>query len=176
MTARRADVAIRAARPSDAAAIAAIYAPHVLTGTVSFETEAPDADAIVARMAAAGDVYPWLVPADGETVLGYAYAGRFRERAAYRFAVETTIYLADAVQRRGIGRRLYGALLEDLRGRGFTQAIGVIALPNDASVALHEALGFRAAGRFAAVGCKFGRWVDVGYWQCALADRDGAPY
>jgi L-amino acid N-acyltransferase YncA len=101
-------------------------------------------------------------------VAGYAYAARFRERAAYRFVVETSIYVADGAQRRGVGRRLYGALIETLRVQGFVHAIGALALPNDASVTLHEALGFRAAGAYREVGFKQGQWIDVGIWQCTL--------
>lgn len=170
-------IALRAARPADAATIAAIYAPHVLAGTVSFETAAPDAEQMRARMAASNGLYPWLVATAGEdtAVVGYAYATRFRERAAYRWVVETSIYLADAAQRQGVGRALYGALVATLRRQGFTQAMGVIALPNEPSVALHEAVGFRRAGHFREVGYKHGTWVDVGYWQCPLADTAEPP-
>ncbi len=166
-------IRVRAATPADAEAIAAIYAPHVLVGIASFETEAPDAAGIAARMAASDGLYPWLVAiADSDEgsgeVVAYAYATRFRDRAAYRFVVETTVYVADVAQRRGAGRLVYAALIETLRAQGFTQAIGAIALPNAGSVALHEAIGFRAAGMYHAVGYKHGRWIDVGYWQCAL--------
>lgn len=167
-------VAIRPAEPGDAGAIAAIYAPHVVAGVASFETEAPDAAGMAARMAASGGFYPWLV-ADEEGVLGYAYAGRFREREAYRWAVETTVYLAEGAQRRGIGRLLYGALVATLRRQGFTQAIGAIALPNPASIALHEAVGFRRAGAVRSVGYKHGQWIDVGYWQRELAEARVPP-
>lgn len=166
---------IRAAAPGDAAAIAAIYAPHVLAGIVSFEVDPPDAAAIGARMASSGGFYPWLVAegADG-AVTGYAYATRFRERAAYRFVVETSIYVADGAQRRGVGRGLYATLIETLRAQGFVHAIGALALPNAASVALHEALGFRAAGTYREVGFKQGQWIDVGIWQCTL-NRPAVP-
>ena len=143
-------IAIRAARPEDAAAIAAIYAPYVLTGTVSFEIDPPDARQMRARMAASDGLYPWIVATNGEAdggVLGYAYATKFRDRPAYRYVVETSIYVAGTVQRQGIGRLLYEALIDTLRAQGFTQAIGVISLPNDASIRLHEAVGFRRAGR-----------------------------
>ncbi|MBB5714207.1 GNAT family N-acetyltransferase [Sphingomonas aerophila] len=164
-------IALRAATPDDAGAIAAIYAPHVTAGIASFELEAPDAAIMAARMASAGELYPWLVATEGPdgAVLGYAYAGRFREREAYRWTVETTIYLASHAHRRGIGRQLYEALIATLTRQGFTQAIGAIALPNPGSVALHETLGFVHAGTLAAVGYKLGQWADVGYWQRALA-------
>ena len=150
----------------------------MLAGVVSFETEAPDAPTIRARMAGADGLYPWLVAASGGDlgdVLGYAYATRFREREAYRWVVETTVYVADAAQRTGVGRRLYAALIDTLRAQGFTQAIGVIALPNAASVRLHEAVGFCRAGMFRQVGHKHGRWIDVGYWQCELAEPGVPP-
>ncbi|TPG15555.1 GNAT family N-acetyltransferase [Sphingomonas oligophenolica] len=164
-------IAIRAARADDAAAIAAIYAPHVLVGTSSFEVEAPDTRAMKARMAASDGLYPWLVATTGEDdgVLGYAYATRFRDRPAYAHTVETSIYVADVAQNQGAGRLLYEALIDTLRAQGFTQAVGTIALPNDRSIALHEQIGFRRAGVFREVGYKLGRWIDVGFWQCDLA-------
>lgn len=172
-------IAIRAARPEDAETIAAIYAPHVLVGTVSFETVAPDADVIRTRMASSNGLYPWMVATVGEGeesgVVAFAYAAQFRERAAYRFACETTIYVADAVQRQGAGRLLYEALIDTLRAQGFTQAIGVIALPNDQSLKLHEAVGFRKAGVYREIGYKNGQWIDVGYWQCELNEGAVPP-
>lgn len=172
-------IAIRPARSEDAAAIAAIYAPYVLGGTVSFETEAPDARAIRHRMAASDGFYPWMVAttgeADGDAVLGYAYATRFRDRPAYRYVVETSIYMAGGAQQKGTGRLLYEALVDTLRAQGFTQAIGVLSLPNDASITLHEAVGFRRAGVYREIGFKQGRWIDVGFWQCQLNDSAVPP-
>jgi phosphinothricin acetyltransferase len=151
----------------------------VLTGTASFETEAPDAEAMRLRMIASDGHYPWIVattrPEDGGSVVAYAYATKFRERPAYRYVVETSVYVADAAQGEGVGRMLYQALMDTLLAQGFTQAIGAIALPNEASVALHEALGFRPAGVVREVGFKLGRWVDVGYWQRQLADASVPP-
>lgn len=169
--------AIRPARPDDAAAIAAIYAPHVERGTATFELDPPDAAAMGERMAEFAGLYPWLVATNGDAeggVLGYACAARFRERAAYRWTTETAIYMSDAAQGQGLGRQLYDALTDTLKAQGFTQAIGTIALPNDASIRLHEAVGFRRAGFLREVGFKAGRWIDVGYWQCDLAEP-GAP-
>lgn len=170
-------IRIRAARVEDAGQIAAIYAPYVATGIVSFEDRAPDAAEIAARMAADDGFYPWLVAtnADDAMVLGYAYATRFRARAAYRFAVETTVYVAGDMHRQGLGRLLYGALLATLRAQRFTQAISAIALPNDASIGLHELVGFRRAGVYREVGFKDGRWVDVGLWQASLAEPESPP-
>ena len=171
-------IAIRPARPEDAGAIAAIYAPYVESGTVSFEIDPPDARAMRQRMAASEGLYPWIVATNGDAeggVLAYAYATRFRERAAYRYVVETSIYVAGAVQRQGAGRLLYEALIDTLRAQGFTQAIGSIALPNDGSIGLHEAVGFRRAGVYREVGFKAGRWIDVGIWQCPLNEPRVPP-
>jgi len=169
-------VRIRAAAPEDAAAIAAIYAPHVTSGIATFELDPPDAGAMRGRMAASEGYYPWLVVADAEdAVLGYAYATKFRERAAYRYVVETTIYMADGAAGRGLGRLLYQALIDTLVGQGFTQAIGAIALPNPASVGLHEAVGFHNAGIYREVGFKQGQWIDVGIWQRELAGSSVPP-
>jgi phosphinothricin acetyltransferase len=164
-------IAIRPAEDRDAPEIAAIYAPHVEVGVVSFETEAPDAETIRQRMRSSDGLYPWIVATrdEDDALLGYAYASRFREREAYRFIVETTIYMAPGAQRQGAGRLLYQTLLDTLTAQNFTQAIGVIALPNQGSVRVHEAVGFRLAGTFREVGYKFGEWIDVGYWQCPLA-------
>lgn len=172
-------IGIRAATPEDAAAIAAIYGPHVLTGTVSFETEPPDARAMRTRMAASEGLYPWIVATAGEGdesgVIGYAYATKFRERAAYRYVVETSIYVADTAQRQGAGRLLYEALIDTLRAQGIVHAIGALALPNDASISLHESVGFRRTGVYREVGYKHGRWIDVGIWQCELNDPTVPP-
>ena len=166
---------VRAARPGDADAIVAIYAPYVREGTVSFETEVPDAAAIAERMTAAAPLFPWLLAEEGGEALGYAYASQFSPRGAYRWAAETTVYIAGDAHGRGVGRRLYGALLATLGAQGFTQAIGRIALPNPPSVALHRRLGFHEAGVLREIGWKAGRWVDVGYWQCALGEGDRVP-
>jgi len=161
---------IRAALPSDAPAICAIYNPYVATTTISFEEETvSDADMAqrIADVDAAG--LPWLVAeADGK-VVGYAYATKWRVRPAYRHSVESTVYVDPAYVGQGVGRALYAALLDELRRRGLRVVIGGIALPNAGSVGLHEALGFRKVAHFAEVGMKFGRWIDVGYWQLNLA-------
>jgi L-amino acid N-acyltransferase YncA len=170
-------IVIRAATTADAGAIAAIYSPFVSAGTVSFETDPPDARAMRGRMEASKGLYPWLVATNGEEdgVLGYAYAGPFRDRPAYAWVVETSIYLAGDAQRRGVGRLLYEALIDTLRAQGFTQAIGVVTLPNDASIRLHEQVGFRRAGVYREIGYKMGRWIDVGFWQCELNDSRVPP-
>lgn len=167
---------IRAATPADAAAIAAIYAPYVTASVISFETEAPDAGEIARRMGEADGHYPWLV-AEGEegALLGYAYACAFRTRPAYRFSVETTVYVSGDAQRRGVGRALYAALLPVLEAQGYAQAIAAITLPNAASVTLHERLGFRQVGTYEKVGFKFREWRSVGLWQRALCPLSTRP-
>jgi phosphinothricin acetyltransferase len=168
-------VIVRLARSEDAAAIAAVYAPYVTDSFVSFETEAPDEAEMGRRMASGGSSHPWLVAETDGALAGYASASPFRPRAAYRYAVETSVYLDPAQCGRGIGRTLYAALLDLLERQGFVQAIGAISLPNDASVRLHEALGFAAAGVYCRVGWKCGGWRDVGLWQRALAPATVPP-
>lgn len=172
-------IALRPARPEDAAAIAAIYAPYVLTGTVSFESDAPDARTMRNRMNASDGLYPWLVATNGEengdAVLAYAYASKFRERPAYRYVVETSIYVSGPVQGQGVGKLLYRALVDTLRKQGFVQAVSVISLPNDYSINLHEATGFRRQGVLRELGFKQGRWIDVGFWQCELNEATTPP-
>ncbi len=159
---------IRIARDDDAAAIHAIYAPSVTDGVATFETELPGVDAMRERLRARLQHYPWLVWEEAGEVLAYAYAGRFRERAAYDWIAETSIYVRADAQRRGIARRLYGVLLDVMRLQGITQAVGVITLPGTTSVAMHEAMGFTAAGVWRQCGYKLGQWWDVGVWQKEL--------
>lgn len=166
---------IRLARESDASAIHAIYAPHVESGAATFENVAPGTDAMRERIRTRLAHYPWLVWEDAGDVLAYAYAGRFRERAAYDWIAETSIYVHPDAQRRGIARRLYGVLLDAMRLQGLTQAMGVITLPGTASVALHEALDFTPAGVWRQAGWKLGQWWDVGVWQLELQAAASPP-
>jgi phosphinothricin acetyltransferase len=169
-------VKIRGATADDAAAIASIYAPYVRASVVSFETDAPDEAEMSSRIAALGDLYPWLVACDADgAMLGYAYGCAFRTRPAYRFTVETTVYVADGAHRRGIGSLLYRQLLALLEAQGFTQAIGAITVPNAASIRLHESLGFVRAGTYEKVGFKLGEWRSVGLWQRPLAPMAAQP-
>jgi phosphinothricin acetyltransferase len=166
----------RAATPDDAAAIADIYAPFVTASVVSFETEPPDAGAFRDRIEIARGSYPWLVgEAEDGSILGYACAAAFRTRPAYRFTVETTVYLRPEACGHGHGARLYAPLLAILEAQGFTQAIAAITLPNAASVGLHERLGFVQAGIYRQVGWKLGAWRDVGLWQKPLAQAAAPP-
>lgn len=161
---------IRDAITDDARAIAAIYNPYIANTTISFE-EQPVTDAEMARRIAEvqGAGLPWLVIEQDGAMLGYAYATKWRVRHAYRFSVESSVYLAPQAAGQGVGTRLYTALLERLRDAGCHLVIGGIALPNAASVALHEKLGYEKVAHFREVGFKFDRWLDVGYWQKALA-------
>jgi len=159
---------IRPATPQDAAAICSIYNPYVTGTAITFEEQPVSIEAMQTRITEVIDTFPWLVLEEENVVLGYAYAMPWRARPAYRFSVETTIYLGPSAQKRGFGSALYRALIEGLRGSGLHSAIGGIALPNTASLALHEKLGFKKVAHFSEVGWKFGRWIDVGYWQLNL--------
>lgn len=154
----------------DAAAVCAIYNPYVLETVISFE-QAPVGEADMAqRIRDTTAHYPWLVAeADGK-VVAYAYATRWRTRAAYDYALESTVYVDKSYTGRGIAKPLYLELLRELKARGIRAVVGCIALPNDASVALHEKCGFVKVAHFPGVGRKFERWVDVGFWQAMLAE------
>ena len=169
-------VDIRIAGAADSDAIAAVYRPYVEDSRISFEDRAPDGDDMAGRIAGDGrDLYPWLVAQESGRVLGYAASSPFRTRSAYRWCVETGIYLLPDECGRGIGRALLTHLLDLLDRQGFVSAIGAIALPNDPSVKLHEALGFAHSGTYRQVGFKFGEWIDVGLWQKDLAARLPVP-
>ena len=168
-----ANMPLRPALPADAPAIAAIYNHYILTTTISFEEDAVDADEIARRMDAVTSAsLPYLVAEENGVIAGYAYATPWRARRAYRSSVETSVYVQHGLQARGIGTALYRALLAQLAQCGYHLAIGGIAQPNAASVTLHERLGFEKVAHFKQVGCKFGQWIDVGYWQLALTPGD----
>lgn len=167
--------AVRLARPSDAAAIAAIYRPYVTDAATSFELDPPDAGEMARRMAALAGFAPWLVCVDAQEVVGYACAGPHRDRPAYRWSVDVTVYIRSDRHRRGIGRALYRTLLPLLALQGFRVAHAGITLPNAGSVGLHESLGFTAVGVYPAVGWKQGAWHDVGWWRRPLAELSAAP-
>ncbi|PTY04956.1 phosphinothricin acetyltransferase [Opitutaceae bacterium EW11] len=159
---------IRSATVEDAARICAIYNPYVQGTTVTFEEE-PVAEAEMRRRIQDVTIYlPWLVLEDEGEIVGYAYATKWRARSAYRFSVESTVYLEQGRTGAGLGTRLYGELVAELRRRGLRTVIGGVAQPNPASVRLHEKLGFRKVALFEKVGYKFGQWLDVGYWQLHL--------
>lgn len=159
---------IRPATPDDAAAIVEIYNHYVATTVISFEERPVTVEEMAGRIREVTSALPWLVhEADGR-VTGYAYATRWRVRSAYRFAAETSVYLAPGQGGKGVGSALYTRLLEELRAREIHMAIGGIAQPNPASVALHERLGFEKVAHFKQVGRKFDRWIDMGYWELQL--------
>jgi L-amino acid N-acyltransferase YncA len=160
---------VRRAISTDAERICTIYNHYIATTTISFEEE-PVSPADMARRIAdvAAAKLPWLVMVENDKLIGYAYATKWRVRAAYRFAVESSVYLDPNYAGKGAGTMLYEALLAELRQRGLHLVIGGIAQPNEASVRLHERLGFTKVAHFSEVGLKFGRWIDVGYWQLKL--------
>lgn len=162
------DFLIRPAQVSDSAAMAEIYNDYVLNTTISFEVEAISAQQMQQRLEQYPHL-PWLLACDGQgNILGYAYASPWKPRHAYRYTVETSVYLARAAHGRGLGSRLYTRLLQELSEMGMHSAIAGIAQPNPASVALHEKMGFQQVARFAEAGFKFGDWIDMGYWQKML--------
>jgi L-amino acid N-acyltransferase YncA len=157
---------IRVAKPEDAAAIAAIYNHYVATDIATFEEEPIDTEIMAGRMAdVTGKSLPWLVAEDGDIILGYSYASPWKPRSAYRFSVESTVYVDMAAKWRGIGAELYSALIAELRAHNIHAVMGGVSLPNEASERLHEKLGFKKVAHFEQVGFKFGKWIDVGYWQ-----------
>lgn len=166
---------IRDVTVTDAAALAAIYAPYVRETAVTFEEEAPDAPEMAARIAATIPRNPWLVIESEGAIAGYAYGRPYHPRSAYRWTCETGIYLARERRGHGIGRALYEALIARLAAQGFVAAMAVIAVPNPESTRFHEKLGFRAVGLMSEIGFKLGRWHDVGYYQRDLAPRRTPP-
>jgi phosphinothricin acetyltransferase len=167
---------IRHAIPADAAACAEIYLPSVAEGVASLEEVPPGAGDMARRIEAIQHTHPWLVDERDDELAGYAYASRHHERSAYRWATDVTVYVAERHRRRGIGRGLYERLFELVREQGFTVACAGITLPNDASVGLHESLGFEPVGVYRKVAWKLGEWRDVGWWQLELLPMgDGRP-
>jgi phosphinothricin acetyltransferase len=169
---------IRFAEPSDAAAIQAIYAPNVESTAISFELLPPSVEEMAARMAKISAQYPWLVCDIDGVVAGYVYACPHRERAAYRWAVDVTVYVDAAYRRRGIGRALYTSLIALVEQQGYAKAFAGITLPNQGSVGVHEAVGFKRVAVYPKVGYKLGQWRDVGWWQLDLpnvADEPAEP-
>ena len=160
---------IRPAGQRDVAAIAAIYNHYIATTCITFETEPVSDEEMGARIDEThSSNLPWLIAEENGVVLGYAYASKWKGRCAYRYSAESTVYLGVASKGKGLGTSLYVALIDTLRERGLHAVIGGIALPNDASIALHERLGFEKVAQFKQVGFKQDRWIDVGYWQLLL--------
>jgi L-amino acid N-acyltransferase YncA len=159
---------VRSATTEDAARICEIYNHYVLHSTITFEEQPVSPDEMKQRIAEVLTGLPWLVWVEDQVVQGFAYASKWKGRCAYRYSVESTAYLANGSTGRGIGTKLYEALFTALRQSKMHVVMGGIALPNDASIAMHEKLRFQKVAHFREVGCKFGKWIDVGYWQLFL--------
>jgi L-amino acid N-acyltransferase YncA len=166
---------IRFVTSDDAAGIAAIYGPIVASSSISFEVEPPGEEEMRRRIQDTPPAYPWLVCEHRDRVAGYAYATRHRVRAAYQWSVDTSVYVHPDVHRCGIGRALYASLVRILAAQGYFNACAGIALPNAASVGLHESVGFEPVGVYRHVGYKFGAWHDVGWWQLGLQPSAAEP-
>jgi L-amino acid N-acyltransferase YncA len=162
---------IRNVIPDDAHAICAIYNHYVENTVISFEEKPVSENEMKRRIREIVRSLPWLVAEEDGRVLGYAYASPWKNRGAYRYAVESTVYLAPDAAGRGIGRRLCRELISALGRRHVHAVMACIALPNPASIGLHEKLGFERVAHFKQIGWKFDRWIDVGYWQLVL-ERD----
>jgi L-amino acid N-acyltransferase YncA len=168
-------ITMRVAVPEDALQVLEIYAPFCLATPVSFETEAPSVEEIERRILSTLEFFPWLVALEGDRVLGYAYASRHRERAAYRWSADVSVYVREDTRGKGVGRALYASLFAILRLQGIYNILAGISVPNPASVALHEAMGLLPLGVYAGIGFKCGAWHDVGWWQLALKPHHGLP-
>ncbi len=163
---------LRQVTTADALQLAAIYEPWVRDTIISFELDPPDVNEMARRIESVTAGYPWLVSEQEGVVLGYAYATAYRHRSAYRWSVETTVYLEQAQRGRGVGRSLYTALIGLCAEWGFANAFAGIALPNPASESLHRSVGFTPIGVFPRAGHKFGTWHDVGWWHRPLSSAD----
>ena len=163
-------ISIRLATPGDAQAILNIYAPYIQNTSFTFETEVPSIDAFKERIRACLQNWPWLVCEINGTIAGYAYGAKYRERVAYQWCVESSVYVHDDFQRTGVAKALYSALIEMVRMQGFTNLYAVINLPNEKSVSFHESMGFEYFATYKNVGYKLGRWKNVGWWQLQLND------
>lgn len=168
MVGSKPDPIIRLATTQDADAILAIYAPMVAETYISFELEVPTRDELASRITSTLEKLPWLVCEQSGSLLGYAYASTHRNRLAYQWSVDVSVYIHPQARRAGVARRLYTSLLAILRAQGYRNVFAGIALPNEASVGVHEAMGFRQAALYKSVGYKLGAWRDVGWWQLTL--------
>lgn len=168
-------ITIRLATPSDAPGMLAIYAPYVSDTSITFETEVPSVAGFEQRISQYLDYCPWLVAEADGTIAGYAYANRHRERTAYQWSVECSVYIHPDYMRIGLASRLYTKLFDILRKQGFRNVYAVINLPNDRSVALHEQLGFRYFATYEQVGYKLGQWKNVGWWRLILGEFGDEP-
>ena len=166
---------IRIANTDDSESILKIYAPYIENTSYTFETEVPTVDSFRERISSYLQNWPWLVCEIDGVVAGYAYGARHRERVAYQWSIETSVYIHDDYQRRGVARALYTALISILRLQGFRNLYAVINLPNDKSVSFHENLGFEYFATYKNVGYKLGKWKNVGWWQLQLNEYSMEP-
>jgi L-amino acid N-acyltransferase YncA len=166
---------IRLANEKDAEGILAIYAPYIKNTSYTFETEIPSIESFAQRINTYLINWPWLVCEVNGTIAGYAYATRYRERTAYQWCTESSVYIHNDHQRSGIARVLYTALFEILKKQGFRNVYAVINLPNDKSVKFHESCGFKYFVTYEKVGYKLGKWKDVGWWRLSINDYTDEP-
>ncbi len=166
---------IRLATPTDAEGILNIYAPYIEATSLTFETAVPTVEEFAQRINHYLENWPWLVCEVDGKIAGYAYASRYRERVAYQWSVECSVYIHDDFQKAGVGRALYTALFAILQKQGFNNVYAVINLPNDKSVAFHESLGFHYFATYEKVGYKLGQWKNVGWWQLQLNEYGDEP-
>lgn len=168
-------IKLRLAKPADSGDILAIYAPYIEKTSFTFETDVPSPEAFAERISSYLESWPWLVCEVDGVIAGYAYAARYRERVAYQWSVESSVYIHDDHQRKGIARILYSALFKILKRQGFRNVYAVINLPNEKSVAFHESMGFRYFATYEQVGYKLGQWKNVGWWRLIVNEFDQEP-
>lgn len=168
-------IQLRLAKPDDSGDILAIYAPYIEKTSFTFETDVPSPEAFAERISSYLESWPWLVCEVDGVIAGYAYAARYRERVAYQWSVESSVYIHDDHQRKGIARILYSALFKILKRQGFRNVYAVINLPNEKSVAFHESLGFSYFATYEQVGYKLGQWKNVGWWRLIVNEFDHEP-
>ena len=166
---------IRIATPEDAQPILDIYAPYILNTSLTFETEVPSQPDFASRIESYLNNWPWLVCELDGRIAGYAYASRYRERTAYQWSVECSVYIHDDYMGSGIASQLYTTLFAFLKYQGYNNVYAVINLPNDRSVAFHEKMGFTYFATYENVGYKLGRWKNVGWWQKKLNEYVNEP-
>ena len=159
---------IRNVQLSDAASIANIYNHYILNTIVTFEEVAIATEEMEKRISTTFPELPWFVFEKNKKVIGYAYASRWKDRAGYRFSYEISVYLKDGAQGQGVGTKLYAELIERLIENGAKNIIGGVALPNPVSIRLHEKFGFKKVAHYEKIGVKFGKWLDVAYWQLVV--------
>jgi phosphinothricin acetyltransferase len=172
---KMANMIIRLARPADAAGILDIYTPYINNTSLTFETEPPSLAEFEERIRSYLINWPWLVCEEQGRITGYAYGSKYRERTAYQWCVECSVYVHDEYMRKGVGKALYSRMFELLKMQGYRNVYAVINLPNDSSVRFHESLGFRWFATFEKVGYKLGNWKNVGWWQLTINEYSSEP-